>query len=84
MKKRQAQSIHGSLNLNTKPNCSFTYWNSCCMGGENKAYRVFIYNVSAQLTSCLRDLARYFKTELTKTVAFCFGIPENTVSSRAI
>jgi hypothetical protein len=28
-----------------------------------------------------RDLARHFKTEPTETVAFCFGISENTVSS---
>jgi hypothetical protein len=26
-------------------------------------------------------LARHFKTDPTKTVVFCFGIPENTVSS---
>jgi hypothetical protein len=38
---------------------------------------------SAKLTACLRDLARHFKTEPTKTVAFCFGIPENNVSSRS-
>jgi hypothetical protein len=29
----------------------------------------------------LRKLVRHFKTEPTETVAFCFGIPEDTVSS---
>jgi hypothetical protein len=38
-------------------------------------YRVFIYIFSAQLTACLRDLARHFKTDPTETV---LGIPENT------
>jgi hypothetical protein len=36
------------------------------------------------LTACLRDLARYFKTEATETVAFCFDITRqhrNTVST---
>jgi hypothetical protein len=36
---------------------------------------------AAQLIACLRDLARHFKTDLTDTVAFCLGIPENTVFS---
>jgi hypothetical protein len=30
------------------------------------------------------ELARYFKTEPTDKVAFCFGINENTVFSNAI
>jgi hypothetical protein len=35
---------------------------------------------SGQLTACLRDLARYFKTDPTETVARapCFGLLENT------
>jgi hypothetical protein len=28
---------------------------------------------TAQLTTCLRDMARHFKTDHTETVAFCFG-----------
>jgi hypothetical protein len=42
---------------------------------------VFIYHLPTQLTACLRHLARHFKTDATETVAFCFGIPENTVST---
>jgi hypothetical protein len=49
--------------------------------GWTSIYRVFICNVFAQLTACLRDLAHHFKPEPTETVALCFGIPENTVSS---
>jgi hypothetical protein len=30
------------------------------------------------------ELERYFKTEFTDIVAFCFGISENTVFSNAI
>jgi hypothetical protein len=29
---------------------------------------------SAQLTACLSDVARHFKTDTTETVAFYFGI----------
>jgi hypothetical protein len=39
---------------------------------------------SSQLTACLGDLARHFKTDPTETVSFCFGIPENTASSRRL
>jgi hypothetical protein len=39
---------------------------------------------SAQLTACLRDLARHFKTDPTETVALSFGISENTVFSNGI
>jgi hypothetical protein len=31
---------------------------------------------SAQLTACLRDLARHSKTDPTKTLAVCFGYPK--------
>jgi hypothetical protein len=44
-------------------------------------YGVHLQGLSAQLTACLRDLTRHLKTEPTDTVAFCFGTPENTVSS---
>jgi hypothetical protein len=43
---------------------------------------LFIYNeLKAQFTTCLRDLARHFKTEHSETLVFCFGIHENTVFS---
>jgi hypothetical protein len=35
------------------------------------------------LTTYLRDLERHFKTEPHETLAFCFGIPENTACLRA-
>jgi hypothetical protein len=51
---------------------------------DNSTLRRFIGSssttFSAQLTACLRDLPRHFKTDPTETVAFCFGIPEKTLS----
>jgi hypothetical protein len=39
---------------------------------------------SAQLTACLRDLARHFKTDPTETVALCFGYPKTPCLQAAI
>jgi hypothetical protein len=44
--------------------------------------RVFIYHVFSSINSVTSlPAARHFKKEPTETVAFCFGIPENTVFS---
>jgi hypothetical protein len=40
---------------------------------------IYITSFSAQLTPCLRNLARNFKTEPTETEAFCFGIPSQLI-----
>jgi hypothetical protein len=57
-----------------------------CVSFKTKTRKSFVWcssiqQFSVQLTACLRDLVRHFKTEPTETVAFCFGIPENTVMS---
>jgi hypothetical protein len=57
--------------------------------GERYCFNRFCFEMVRQIKLLIElswqpELARYFKTEPTDIVAFCFGISENTVFSNAI